>query len=270
MSEANTFHLSVKAAEVYEKHRVPAIFAPMAEATLDAVALPPCRTVLDIACGTGVMARSFAARTAAPCRIIGCDLNGAMIEVARANAPNDHHSYEWHTASATEMPVDDDSIDLAFCQHGLQFFPDKQAALKELKRALKPGGQAVVTAWRAVPPFFEVVAESLHRHLNEAAAVKAVKPFSWTNVPEILGLFSDAGLICNDPVALPVARTLPADFRTMRDELLSTPNEDALREAGDAVIETIVAEVLGGVAQYRSNDVLVMPQEANLFVATAE
>lgn len=270
MSEANSFQLSVKAAEVYERQRVPAIFGPMAEATLDAVSLPRCQTVLDIACGTGVMARAFGARTSEPCDIVGCDLNGAMIEVARKNAPKDHHSYEWHAASATEIPVDDNSVDLAFCQHGLQFFPDKPASLKEMRRVLNPGGTAVVTAWRAIPPFFEVVADSLRRHLDDSAALKAVKPFSWTNVQEILGLFRNAGYVCEDPVALPVARKLPADFKTMRDELLSTPNEGALRDAGDSVIETIVTEVLDGVVQYRSSDVLVMPQEANLFVATAE
>ena len=168
------------------------------------------------------------------------------------------------------MPVDDASIDMVFCQHGLQFFPDKPASLMEMRRLLKPGGQAVVTAWLAVPLFFEVVAESLRHHLGEAAALKAVKRFAWTNVPEILSLFLDARLACADALALPVARTLLADFATMRDELLSTPNEGALRDAGDAVIEKIVTEILDGVSDFRRNDVLVMPQEANLFVATRE
>ncbi len=94
----------------------------MAEATLDAINLAPSQNVLDIACGTGVLARSFGARTPKPCHIIGCNLNGAMIEVARANELKDQHSYEWHTASATEMQIDNKFIDLTFCQNGLNSF----------------------------------------------------------------------------------------------------------------------------------------------------
>jgi ubiquinone/menaquinone biosynthesis C-methylase UbiE len=127
MSRSDAFHLSTVAAESYERQRVPAIFGPMAEATLDAVSLPQARTVLDVACGTGVMARAVGRRLTAPARIVGCDLNPAMIEVARAHTPDGPHRHEWHAAPADAMPLEDGEVDLAFCQHGLQFFPDKPA-----------------------------------------------------------------------------------------------------------------------------------------------
>jgi len=78
MSEKNQFNLSSNAAESYERQKVPAIFAPMAEATLDAISLPLRATVLDVACGTGAVARAVASRMKAPSKIVGADLNSQM------------------------------------------------------------------------------------------------------------------------------------------------------------------------------------------------
>lgn len=269
MSEQNAFHLSANAAKTYELQRVPAIFGPMAEATLDAITLPACREILDVACGTGAMTRAVAARLSTPCHFTGCDLNPAMIEVARTSAPDDRHTFDWIAALAASMPLEDGSVDLAVCQHGLQFFPDKPAALGEMNRILKTGGRMVITCWRSVPPFFEVVAGILRRHLGEAAAATSVKPFIWNDADEIAALISDAGFECGPPDTLRVARRLPGDRETMRAELLSTPNEPALRAAGDDVVDAIVREILEGVAHFREGDMLVMPQEAHLFEATS-
>lgn len=100
MSDQNVFHLSTSAAETYEAQRVPAIFGPMAEATLEAIELPACREVLDVACGTGAMARAVAARLSRPCHVTGCDLNPAMIEVAKASTPDGLHTFDWIAAPA--------------------------------------------------------------------------------------------------------------------------------------------------------------------------
>ena len=269
MSQDNAFQLSANAAETYELQRVPAIFGPMAEATLDAITLPACRKVLDVACGTGAMTRAVAARLSTPCHLTGCDLNPAMIEVARASTPEGLHTFDWIAASADSMPLDDGSVDLAFCQHGLQFFPDKPAALGEINRVLRTGGRVVITCWRSIPRFFEVVAGILGRHLGEAAAATSVKPFIWNDADEIAALIRDAGFECGPPDTLRVARRLPADPETMRAELLSTPNEPVLRAAGDKVIDAIVSKILEGVAHFREGDMLVMPQEAHLFDATS-
>jgi len=270
MSDANAFHLSDKAAETYETQRVPAIFGPMAEATLDAIELPACSSFLDVACGTGAMARAVAARLAEPCRIVGCDLNAAMIDVARAHTPESPHKFEWIVAPAQSMPLEDESFDLGFCQHGLQFFPDKPAALHEIKRALRPRARLVITCWRAIPPFFDVVADVLRHHLGDTAATTAVRPFTWNDAEEIGSLISDAGFDCGAPKMLPVARRMPAHQQTMVAEILATPNEQALRASGQETVSIIAAEILQGVEGFREGDTLVMPQEAHLFEATAK
>ncbi|TPW26199.1 methyltransferase domain-containing protein [Martelella alba] len=269
MSAPNAFDLSENAAQTYENQRVPAIFGPMAEATLNAIELPTCKTILDVACGTGAMARAVAARLTEPCRIVGCDLNHAMIDVARANTNDGIHSFEWVAAPVQSMPFCDGDFDLAFCQHGLQFFPDKPAALRETRRVLGVGAMLVISCWRAVPPFFEVVADVYRTYLDETAATTAIRPFIWNDAEEIGNLISEAGFDCQVPKGLPVARRMPADQETMVAEILATPNEAALRASGQDSVELIASEILKGAEVFRQGETLVMPQEAHLFVAIA-
>lgn len=269
MAEENQFHLSLEAAENYERQKMPAIFAPMAEATLDAISLPDRADVLDVACGTGAVARAVAKRLREPGRIVGTDLNPAMIEIARRKTPECAHELTWVAASAESLPFADASFDLAFCQQGLQFFPDKPAALREIRRVMRKGGDLIVTCWAGVPPFFKVVANVLGRHIDAAAAAKAVAPFVWNDGDLIKGLIANAGFECPVPGPLPVMRIMSASPHTMREELLATPNEPAIRAAGEAVMDTVIAEILEGVSHYRSGENLAMPQQALLFRATA-
>ena len=266
MNQPNAFQLSKGAAETYENQRVPAIFGPMAEATLDAISLPSGGDILDVACGTGVMARSVATRLAKPSRIVGCDLNSAMIDVAKMVEPRSEHKFEWIAASAQSMPLDDASIDMAFCQHGLQFFPDKSAALQEIRRILVPSARLVITCWSAIPPFFQIVAEALRNHLGEDPAATAVKPFIWNDRAVIYRLLAGNGYTVVEEKILPVIRRLPADRETMRNEILATPNEDALRVAGDRLIDQIAEEILEGVSSFLEGNMLALPQESHLFV----
>ncbi len=269
MSQDNTFHLSTSAAETYEKQRVPAIFGPMAEATLNAISLPPAKTVLDVACGTGVMARAVAKRLTTPARIVGCDLNPAMIQVAYANTPDGPHRFEWTEAPAQSMPLKDGEVDLAFCQHGLQFFPDKPAALAEIRRIVKPDALVVVTCWKAIPPFFAVVADVLKVHIGDTAATTAVQPFTWNDADEVRELIGAAGFNVAAPQTISVDRKLRCDAQAMRDELLSTPNEKALRAAGEEATNVVASEILKAVTHFRDGEFLVMPQKALLFEAVA-
>lgn len=265
----NRFPLSTAAAENYESQKVPAIFGPMAEATLDAIALPDGATVLDVACGTGAVARAVARRLRSPSAIHGADLNPGMIEIAKRNAPQGLHSFAWHAAPADAMPFGDDSFDLVFCQQGLQFFPDRPAALAEINRVLRPDGRLVLTCWAAVPPLFATAADVLRRRLSEAAADKAIEPFIWNDQALIGQLLSEAGFSVSVPRRLTILRRMPATVEAMRADLLATPNEPALRAAGEAAIAAIAAEILDGVAQFRDGDELAAPQEAHLFEAVA-
>jgi len=269
MPETNQFHLSTNAAESYERQKVPSIFAPMADATMRAISLPKSTHVLDVACGTGVVARAVASRLAEPSKIVGADLNPAMVEIARQVVTNDKHDFEFVTAPADTMPFGDATFEFVFCQQGLQFFPDKPASLAEMRRIMRADGKLIVTCWAAIPPFFKAVKDVLERHLGRDAANKAVAPFVWNDAAYIRSLIGAAGFDCPEPSQLNVDRKMSASAEAMREEILATPNEAALLESGEDTIELVVSEILEAVARYQDGQMLIMPQQAHLFQAVA-
>src|SRR5437667_1692341 len=121
-------------AEIYDRHMVPAMLASWVPALLDLVTLKPGERVLDVACGTGVVARQAASRAGAGGQVVGLDLNGDMLALARALGP----AVEWREGNAMTLPFAASAFDVVVCQQGLQFFPDCGQALREAHRVLVP------------------------------------------------------------------------------------------------------------------------------------
>jgi len=126
MSETTEWRLDDAAAEYFEAHFVPAIFATWAPILVDACAIPQGQRVLDVACGTGIVARVASERLGGAGEVTGLDLNPSMIKVARRLRPD----LDWREGDATEMPFPDASFDAVLCQAGLMFFPDPVATLR--------------------------------------------------------------------------------------------------------------------------------------------
>ena len=139
MSEGH-WQLEGAAAELFERYIVPAITAKWAEDLVDRVQPREGETVLDIACGTGIVAR-LAAKRMGRGLATGLDLNAAMLAVAR-RAPTEGAAIIWIEGSALDLPFPANSFDVVFCQQGLQFFPDQRKAPREIYRVLKGGGRA--------------------------------------------------------------------------------------------------------------------------------
>jgi SAM-dependent methyltransferase len=139
--------LDTSAAEAYEAVLVPAVFRPWAELMVREAGVIEGARALDVACGTGIVARCAARLSGARGRSTGIDIDPAMIEVARATSVREGQHVEYHCAPATDLPFEPAAFDAAFCQQGLQYFPDKQQALAELRRVLRPNGILAVTTW---------------------------------------------------------------------------------------------------------------------------
>ena len=118
------WQLEGSAAELYERYLVPAITAKWAEDLIVRAQPRAGESVLDIACGTGVVARLAARRVAARGQVTGLDLNAGMLAVAR-RVPNEGPPINWIEGSALDLPFPSDSFDVVLCQLGLQFFPDR-------------------------------------------------------------------------------------------------------------------------------------------------
>jgi SAM-dependent methyltransferase len=154
--------VSVAAAR-YEQDLVPALFEPWAGVLVDLAGVRPGDRVLDLACGTGVVARAAARRVMPDGHVCGLDVNENMLAIARRAGAD----IEWLQTDASRTDLPDASFDAAICQQGLQFFPDRLAALRELHRVLAPGGRAVVATWCAADngdAGYAPIAEALQRH----------------------------------------------------------------------------------------------------------
>jgi SAM-dependent methyltransferase len=136
MTTTERFQVSLQAAEQYEARFVPAIFAEWAPLLADAAGIGPGQAVLDVACGTGVVARTVAGRVGDTGRVVGVDLNEAMLTVARRVRPD----LDWRQGDVADLPFPDASFDAVLCQMALMFFPDRTAALLEMARVTRPGG----------------------------------------------------------------------------------------------------------------------------------
>jgi len=265
MNNKNTFHLSTAAADIYESQKVPAIFEPLAKATLEKFMPSSPVNVLDVACGTGIISRLLSERLVEPSRIVGIDLNPAMVEVARREMPASNHTIEWFAADVTELPCRDGEYDVVICQQGLQFFPNKLAALRELRRVIKIDGCIILTCWRSVSPLFQAISDSLRVRLSEGAAKQAVAPFAFRDEQIIARLLGDAGFEKCTVSALKVERTLMPPTGAIRNEILASTYESEIRVAGEKVLEAVVRDTETALDSYRRNDRIVVPQESNLF-----
>lgn len=180
------------AADNYQRYFVPAIGKPVALDLIEAARLQPNERVLDVACGTGVVTRLAAEQVGPGGTVAGLDVNPGMLATARAVTAADT-GIEWYESPAEAMPLEAESFDVALCQMGLQFFSDRRAGLKEMRRVLAPGGRAVFSLPGPIPAVFEVFEEGLARHVSPQAAEFASLVFSLHDPDEIRGLTEGAG-----------------------------------------------------------------------------
>jgi len=181
--------------ENYERYLVPSIFGPFATDLIDLAALQENERVLDIACGTGIVARTAARRVGRRGSVVGLDISAPMLECARSAAAREDVSVEWREGSALKLPFPDGAFDLVLCQQGLQFFPDRPMALREMRRVLAPGGRLGLSVWRSIErsPGFAVLADALSHHISpQAGALLTSGPFSLSDTEELRALIARA------------------------------------------------------------------------------
>ena len=191
MAATETFELSLDAAEAYESVFVPALFEPWARKLVDASGVGPGDRVLDVACGTGVVAR-FAADRAVGGSVVGLDRNRAMLAVAERLRPD----IEWCEGDASGLPFLARSFDVVLCQAALMFFPDAKRALVEMARAIKDDGTVAIQVWDRLDdqPAYRRFIDAAARSAGPDATSLLSAYFSRGDLPELQGLLRSAGL----------------------------------------------------------------------------
>lgn len=258
-------------ADRYQSVLVPVIFEPWAREIIRRGEPSDGEHILDLACGTGVVTRQILASGTAPGSVTGADHSAGMLEVARRIASEMGLDAEWVEADAADLPFEDDHFDLAFCEQALQFFPDRPAAMRELRRVLKPGGRAVFCVQRELEanPMLRAQAHALERHVDAdaGAAVRAI--CGLPDAGELRSLFEGAGFdeVNVESVTLdlwhPDARAFAAGA------MGGMHTGDKLTGLAEAKIERAIDAFLEGLGECREGTGMRFPHVSNVVTARA-
>ena len=263
------WHFTESVPENYERYLVPTIFRPWATHLVDFGTPQPGECVLDVACGTGIVARLVAERVAPKGRVVGLDSSPAMLAVARSLSPRSGTTVEWSEASVLAIPFPAATFNLVLCQQGLQFFPDRPASLREMHRVLVPDGRLVLSVWRAIQysPGFAVLAEVLARHVSVEAGKAVQTPFCLGDVDELRAPVVAAGF--RDVTIRPAVKSLrfasPEDF--VRRYVAGSALVGLVAQVSPDIPEALLGDVRQGLRDYIDNEGLAFPIEAHVVTA---
>ena len=273
MSDAHAhWQLEGPAAELYQRYLVPTITTKWAEDLIARAQLRPGEAVLDLACGTGVVAR-LAAKRVAPEHVTGVDLNAGMLAVARS-VPNEGAPIRWMEGSALDLPLPSDCVDVVLCQLGLQFFPDQPKALREMRRVLHDAGRTALSVYSAIErtPGANAFVCALDQVLGRDASRIKRSEHSFVDPAQLEKLLRDAGF---DAVHVhTVAQTIvfPSVLDYVRFQLLATPMTILLTDRAEPERQAITSAVASKTTSLSTSAMLdggkfTFPQEAYVAVA---
>jgi len=258
-------------AKRYQSVLVPVIFEPWARELIRRAAPQDGEHILDLACGTGVITREIVSSGIKPGDLTAVDHNADMLGVARELAIQAGLDAEWVEADAGDLPLDDDQFDLAFCQQALQFFPDRPAALRELRRVLKTGGRVAFCVQRelSVNPLLQSQAATLDKHVgpDAGAAVRAI--CGLPDAEEIRGLFEDSGFrdVETETVSLTLSHPDGRAFATGAMGGMHTG--DKLSDLAEAGIGRAIDDFLTELGEFFDGTALRFPHVSNVISARA-
>jgi SAM-dependent methyltransferase len=190
-SDAERGQVSTAAAEVYEAFFVPALFGQFPEPVLDHAGVGPGARVLDVGCGTGVLARATRALVGPRGAVAAVDPNEGMLVVARRADP----SIEWRVGVAESLPFGDDAFDHTVSQFAAMFFTDREEAVREMERVTTSGGTVTVVTWAGLDrtPGYDAMVSLIADELGEQAADALRAPFVLGDVDAVGRMLGPVG-----------------------------------------------------------------------------
>ncbi|MCA9928072.1 MAG: methyltransferase domain-containing protein [Anaerolineales bacterium] len=192
MNEHEQGQVAASAAEIYDTFFVPALFAEWPAHVLRAAHVHAGDMVLDVACGTGVLARAAAEVVVVDGAVTGVDINEGMLALAQQKAPQ----IRWRHGAAEALSFADEKFDCVVSQFGLMFFQDPVAALVEMRRVLRPNGRLAIAVWDrlARTPGYAAVAQILSDLFGPGAAQSIEAPYAMGDTQQLSALFVEAGM----------------------------------------------------------------------------
>ena len=218
-------------APYWEKHS-PAIrtmFAPLTEALIADAGIAQGHSVLDVAAGAGEPSLTIAERVGPTGSVMCTDAVEQMVIAARKEAERrGMTNISFRQCVADSLPFDNSSFDAVVSRLGVMFFPDPQAALREMMRVTKPGGSLVFAVWHKseLNPFIQIITNVLSRHVETPPTdPEAPGAFRFAEPGKLASILKDCGArnvrerVLQFRIEAPIS---PAEFWILRSEISET------------------------------------------------
>ena len=269
MSQHEQWQISGNAPEAYERYMVPALFTPWATDLVARLSLHPGEHVLDVACGTGSVARLAAHRVSPGGTVTGLDLNPGMLAVARSLPHASDVRMDWREGSAMALPFANALFNVVLCQQGLQFFPDRVAALREMHRVLVPGGRLGLSVWRSLQhnPYMAALGNALEYRVSAEAAAGSRTVCALGDAEALRSLLLQAGFLeVRISIAILVMRFASVEA-FVPGQFAATPFAGAVAALDAPARIALLEDVRMALRSYTDDTGVAVPIEAH--VATA-
>lgn len=248
--------------EIYERFMVPAIFGRWAEILLELVAPQPGERLLDLACGTGIVARTAVPMVQPGGEVFGVDFNPAQIATARSI----DSSIDWREGDAGSLSFADQEFDLVVCQQGFMFFPDRVQAVQEIRRVLKPGGRVGIAVWSTIDkaPGYLALVHALERRVGSSAARLMDDLTALSDSGEVSRFFADGGFPNAEMVTLSNDVVFASAEEFTRAIAVGSIMRRTETQFSEETLDLLTADVAAEMESYIGDNGLIFPMEAHL------
>ncbi|REL39192.1 methyltransferase domain-containing protein [Rhodohalobacter sp. SW132] len=268
-TEIDSWQIAGDSPAAYEEYLVPGFFKPWAEKLVTLSSPAPGSTILDVACGTGIVARTAAAKAGNDTGVTGLDINPQMLNKASEMAEKEGLEIEWKQGDAGQLPFENNRFDHLFCQQAMQFFPEPQQVLLEMQRVLKPRGTLALNILRSIHfnPAYKILADELEEHAGETAGTMMRSPFPDWNQKTIRNMVSEAGFVDLQIHLDIISMLYPSPEEFLRREAASSPLAEEIETMDSERRKKLVTDLNRSLESYTDDQGVVFPMETFMIIA---
>jgi ubiquinone/menaquinone biosynthesis C-methylase UbiE len=254
----------------YDRYLGPVLFQPYAEDLAARLTVNADGSVLELACGTGILTRALRDRLPATAGLVATDLNEPMFRHAALKF-GQSETVEWKQADASSLPFGDALFDAVLCQFGIMFVPDKALAAREAHRVLKPGGVFLFNVWDSMEhnALGRLAHETISSFFEKDPPTFYQVPFGYHDQTEIKRVLEAAGFgdIRVDVVAKVGGASRPED--AAQGLVHGNPVAVAITERDPSLLPVITDAVAAALKKHFGETTVRAPMQALVIEAHA-
>jgi len=269
LTEVESWQIAGDSPAAYEEYLVPGFFKPWADKLVQLSSPSPGSDILDVACGTGIVARTAASELGSDSRVTGLDINLQMLNKASEMAEKEGLEIEWQQGDAGDLPFEDNRFDHLFCQQAVQFFPEPQQVLGEMNRVMKADGTLALNILRPIHhnPAYSILADELEKHAGETAGTMMRSPFPDWDQKTIRNMVAEAGFGDIRIQLEIISMRYPSPEEFLRREAASSPLAGEIEAMEPERVMKLVDDLNRSLEAYTDDRGVVFPMETYMIAA---